>query len=122
LDHSGSSPARHSVAALCEEVTACVCFLFEPDCLYQLCGTKYQILPFPHTAWELKRLQCGPKRYIGFEVFTAVVMKSIILWDVMPCSPLSLFDPEDGGEKFLRNVGRNSTDYTAPYPRSWYPS
>jgi hypothetical protein len=27
--------------------------------------------------------------YVGFEVFTAVVMKSIIFWDMMPCSPLS---------------------------------
>jgi hypothetical protein len=25
---------------------------------------------------------------VGFEVFTAVVMKSIIFWDIMPCSPL----------------------------------
>jgi hypothetical protein len=65
-------------------------------------------------------------------------MKSIIFWDMTPCSPLSFnrrfggtyrlhfqgrrnwfskparnqvasrtyfFDPEDGGEKFLRNVG-----------------
>jgi hypothetical protein len=24
---------------------------------------------------------------VGFEVFTAVVMKSIIFWDMMPCSP-----------------------------------
>jgi hypothetical protein len=27
------------------------------------------------------------------------------------------FDPEDGGDMFLRNVGCNSTDYTASYPR-----
>jgi hypothetical protein len=27
--------------------------------------------------------------FVGFEVFTAVVMKSIIFWDVTPCSPLS---------------------------------
>jgi hypothetical protein len=27
------------------------------------------------------------------------------------------FDPEDGGDTFLRNVGHNSTDYTASYPR-----
>jgi hypothetical protein len=27
-----------------------------------------------------------------------------------------LFDPEDGGDIFLRNVGRLSTDYTALYP------
>jgi hypothetical protein len=26
------------------------------------------------------------------------------------------FDPEDGGDMFLRNVGWNSTDYTASYP------
>jgi hypothetical protein len=26
---------------------------------------------------------------VGFEVFTAVVMKRIIFWDMMPCSPLS---------------------------------
>jgi hypothetical protein len=25
---------------------------------------------------------------VGFEVFTAVVMKSIIFWDMTPCSPL----------------------------------
>jgi hypothetical protein len=27
------------------------------------------------------------------------------------------FDPEDGGNMFLRNVGCNSSDYTASYPR-----
>jgi hypothetical protein len=32
------------------------------------------------------------------------------------------FDPEDGGDKFLRNVGYNSTHYTASYPRRWYSS
>jgi hypothetical protein len=26
--------------------------------------------------------------YVGFEVFAAVVMKSIIFWDMTPCSPL----------------------------------
>jgi hypothetical protein len=26
--------------------------------------------------------------YVGFEVFTAVVMKSSIFWDITPCSPL----------------------------------
>jgi hypothetical protein len=82
---------------------------------------------------------------VGFEVFTAVVMKSTIFWDMTLCSPLSLnrrfggiyrlhfqlacwfcwtyfFDPEDGGDMFLRNVGYNSTDYTASYPRRWYSS
>jgi hypothetical protein len=32
------------------------------------------------------------------------------------------FDPEDGGNTILRNVGCNSTDYTASYPRRWYSS
>jgi hypothetical protein len=32
------------------------------------------------------------------------------------------FDPEDGGDTFLRNVGYNSTDYTASYPRRRYSS
>jgi hypothetical protein len=27
---------------------------------------------------------------VGFEVFTAVVMKGIIFWDMTPCSPLSV--------------------------------
>jgi hypothetical protein len=51
---------------------------------------------------------------VGFEVLTAVVMKSTIFWDIKPCSPLSVnrrfllnlfLDPEDGGDVFLRNVG-----------------
>jgi hypothetical protein len=27
------------------------------------------------------------------------------------------FDPKDGGDTFLRNVGYKSTDHTASYPR-----
>jgi hypothetical protein len=67
---------------------------------------------------------------VGFEVFTAVVIKSINFWDITPCSPLSvnrLFGgtyrlhlqgrrnkfsknpasklAEDVGDIFLRNVG-----------------
>jgi hypothetical protein len=26
---------------------------------------------------------------VGFEVFTAVVMKSVFFWDMTPCSPLA---------------------------------
>jgi branched-subunit amino acid transport protein len=29
-------------------------------------------------------------KFVGFEVFTALVMKSIIFWDIYPCSPLSV--------------------------------
>jgi hypothetical protein len=84
-----------------------------------------------------------PKATAGFEVFTAMVMKSIIFWDATPCSPS--FSRRFGGtyrlhrqgrrNKFsknqlasrwqavlLRNVGWNSTDYTASYPRRWYSS
>jgi hypothetical protein len=102
--------------------------------------------------------------FVGFEVFTAVVMKSIIFWDMKSCSPLSVnrrfggtyrlhlqgrrnklgkkptskqgaatclfagscwnyfFDPEDGGDMFLKNLGCNSTDYTVSHPRRWYAS
>jgi hypothetical protein len=83
----------------------------------------------------------------GFEVFTAVVMKSLIFWDVMACSllscnrrfggtyrlhlqgrrnkfskkkPASKQVAPHGGHMFLRNVGWHSTDYTASYPRRWY--
>jgi hypothetical protein len=34
---------------------------------------------------------------LGFEVFTAVIMKSIIFWDMTPCSPLS-FNRRFGGK------------------------
>jgi hypothetical protein len=51
-------------------------------------------------------------------------------WQACRCLPPAcslvwwtyLFDPEDGGDMFLRNVGWNSTDYTALYPRRWYSS
>jgi hypothetical protein len=98
-------------------------------------------------------------KYVGFEFFIAVVMKSIIIWDMTPCTLLSVnrcfggtyrlhlqnrinkfskktasrwclaffcwtyfFDPEDGGDMFLRNVRWNSMDYTASYTRRWYSS
>jgi hypothetical protein len=27
------------------------------------------------------------RKYVGFEVFTSVVLRSIIFWDMTPCSP-----------------------------------
>jgi hypothetical protein len=62
---------------------------------------------------------------VGFEVPTAVVMKSSIFWDITLCGPLKvnrrfggtysllragfllvlIFDSEDGGDMFLRNAG-----------------
>jgi hypothetical protein len=87
---------------------------------------------------------------VGFDVLTAVVMKSSIFWDITPCSSLKdnrhfggtyrlhlhgrrksraslalldsyfqagfliglLFDPEDGGDMFLRNVDWLSMGYS----------
>jgi hypothetical protein len=31
-----------------------------------------------------------PRRFVGFEVLTAVVMKSIIFCDITPCRPLNV--------------------------------
>jgi hypothetical protein len=68
--------------------------------------------------------------YIGFEVFTVVVMNSTIFWDITPCSLLSVNWRFGGtyrlhlqGErnKFSKKPAR-STDYTALYPRRWYSS
>jgi hypothetical protein len=63
---------------------------------------------------------------VGFEVHTAVVMKSTVFCDITPCTPFKInrrfaallatcfyagfllllfFDPEDGGYIFLQNVG-----------------
>jgi hypothetical protein len=54
------------------------------------------------------------RNYKGFDVFTAVVMKSPIFWGIT----LALFsDPEDGGDIYLQNFGSLSTDFTALYPR-----
>jgi hypothetical protein len=45
---------------------------------------------------------------------------------MVACHPITcwnyFFNPEDGGDMFLRNVGCNSTDYTASHPRRWYSS
>jgi hypothetical protein len=36
------------------------------------------------------------------------------------CFAELFYDPEDGGDTFLRNVGYHSTHYTASYPRRRY--
>jgi hypothetical protein len=45
--------------------------------------------------------------YVGFEVFTVVVLKSIIFWDMTPCSPLS-FNRCFGGTYRLHLQGRRN--------------
>jgi hypothetical protein len=78
---------------------------------------------------------------VGFEVFTAVIMKGSLFLDTAQCCPMKvnrrcggtstsaccllhsgflldlLFNPEDRGNIFLRKVGLLSSDYTASYPR-----
>jgi hypothetical protein len=48
------------------------------------------------------------------------------MWRRVVCYLLVLaeifFDPEDGGDMILRNVGCISTGYTASHPRRWYSS
>jgi hypothetical protein len=52
--------------------------------LHPVCGVYLQRRGFSvHVASEMI------KTFVAFELFTAVVMKSIIFWDMMPCSPLS---------------------------------
>jgi hypothetical protein len=58
---------------------------------------------------------------VGFEVFTAVVMKSIIFWDITPCSLLS-FNRSFGGTYHLHLQGRRNrfskpASKQASYPR-----
>jgi hypothetical protein len=48
---------------------------------------------------------------IGFEVFTAVVMKVNIFWDVAPCSPH--MNQRFGGTYHLHPQGRKSTEKEA---------
>jgi hypothetical protein len=52
---------------------------------------------------------------VGFEVLIAVVMRSTVFWDIRRALLATcfyagfllglFFDPEDGGDMFLRNVG-----------------
>jgi hypothetical protein len=45
--------------------------------------------------------------YVGFEVLTAVVMKSTVFWDITPCSPLSV-SRRFGGTYRLHREGRKN--------------
>jgi hypothetical protein len=66
---------------------------------------------------------------VGFEVLSAVDMKTFIFWYITPCSPMEVNrrlggiatffppDPEDGGDVFLLNVDCLSMDCKALYHR-----
>jgi hypothetical protein len=42
----------------------------------------------------------------------AVTIKIAVLWNVMPCSLISLFNPEDRGSRPLRKVGNDNNKVT----------
>jgi hypothetical protein len=50
--------------------------------------------------------------FVGFEVFTAMVMKSIIFWDMTPCNPLSC-TRRFGGMYHLHLQGRRIVQQTS---------
>jgi hypothetical protein len=90
-------------------------------------SVKNASTPKPEAGFQTKDLGS----YVRFEVLTALFMKSTIFRDITPCSPFKVnrrfggtyrlhllatcfhagfllilfFDPEDGGDMLLRNVG-----------------
>jgi hypothetical protein len=91
---------------------------------------------FQHPAALANDLTCvGSPEEVRFEVLREVILKSTIFWDIKPSSQLKVnrrfvgtcvhagylrclfFDPEIGGDIFLRNVGLLSPDSTGLYPR-----
>jgi hypothetical protein len=80
--------------------------------------------------WMAHRYGTSTNASGRLKVLTAVTTRSIVFWDLTLCSfcrspptfrrnalaPI-FRDPEDGGNKFLRNVGGGKPDYTALHPR-----
>jgi hypothetical protein len=61
------------------------------------------------------------EKCVGFEVLRAIVMNYELLMSHAAAHwflARPIFDPEDGGDTFLRKVGSH-TNYTALYSRSW---
>jgi hypothetical protein len=57
--------------------------------------------------WNAVNFRINGLLDVGFEVFTAVVMKSIIFWDMTPCSLLG-FNRRFGGTYRLQLQGRRN--------------
>jgi hypothetical protein len=53
-------------------------------------------------------LEGGKLGIAGFEVLTAVVMKSTVIWDIMPCSPLKVNRRFGGTYRLYLQGGRIS--------------
>jgi hypothetical protein len=67
-------------------------------CWYS-CILFYQTVNYSENA--CKRF---PLFLVGLDVLTAVSIKSSVVWDITPSSPLRV-DKRFGGDMFLRNVG-----------------
>jgi hypothetical protein len=80
--------------------------------------TEYEINLYPQNLWFTVLIM-----KIGFQVLTAAsIMFRIVFWDVLPCKIIvdrrfrGTYCPDDGGSKYLWNVGRQLF-YTAVQPR-----
>jgi hypothetical protein len=70
--------------------------------------TERPILKGEHFITTSKKTHRKPVTYVGFEVFTAVVMKSTIFWDITPCNPLRV------NTTFRRNTSPPSSGFLSP--------
>jgi hypothetical protein len=69
------------------------------------------------------RWHITPKRRLTFNGLHGVISQKTVLFVTTAVrTSVDFFDPEDGGNIFLRNVGWHWTDYMALYPRRWYSS
>jgi hypothetical protein len=85
---------------------------------------------YPEYRYEMKKKQVSKRKSQPDGSIRKKDEKTSIFWDITPCSPRKIkrllyagflfgifFEPEDGGDMFLRIMGLLSTDYTALYPR-----
>jgi hypothetical protein len=64
----------------------------------------------------------GTEFYPLFPIYTGLPRARSACHLLARCFVELFYDPEDGGDTFLRNVGYHSTHYTASYPRRRYSS
>jgi hypothetical protein len=64
----------------------------------------------------------GTEFYPLFPIYTGLPGASSACHLLARCFAELFYDPEDGGDTFLRYVGYHSTHYTASYPRRRYSS
>jgi hypothetical protein len=102
----------------------------ERCCSWDLSQSKQVCQPFDRNFQWMKLpynfvfKQVNGARNLRFEVFTAVTIKNFVFWDVSPCGSCKFTDschPDEGGAKFLRNVGSYKS-HTALHPRRHHSS